>query len=184
MTRRITPILAAAAVALSGCVTQATYNKEVGMYDTERQLNAQLETEIQADQVKIQRLQDRLKVTVEDEILFPEGGWQLNSRGKATLDKMVPALKDMKDHRIEVEGYTDNVPIGGHLRHRFPTNWELSAARAAEVAKYLQKQGIDPGLLTAAGHGEYQPVESNDTAAGRQANRRIEVDLVPVYQKQ
>jgi chemotaxis protein MotB len=183
MTKQIVPILVAALL-LTGCVTRSTYNKEVGMYDTERQLNAQLETEIQADQVKIQRLQDRLKVTVEDEILFPEGGWQLNSRGKAVLDKMLPALQDLKDHRIEVEGYTDNVPIGGHLRHKFPTNWELSAARAAEVAKYLQNKGIDPSLLTAAGHGEYQPVESNDTAQGRQANRRIEVDLVPNYQKQ
>ena len=183
MFTRIIPVLLAT-LALSGCVTQATYNKEVGMYDTERQLNAQLETEIQADQVKIQRLEDRLKVTVEDEILFPEGGWQLNSRGKAVLDKMVPALQDLKNHRIEVEGYTDNVPIGSHLRHRFPSNWELSAARAAEVAKYLQKQGIDPSQLTAAGHGEYQPVASNDTPEGRQANRRIEVDLVPIYDKQ
>lgn len=165
---------------LTGCVSKTTYNKEVGYYETERQLNAQLETEIQADQVKIKRLEDRLRVTVLDELLFPEGGWQVSARGKAVLDKMVPALQSATDHRIEVEGYTDNVPIGHHLKYRFPSNWELSTARASQVAEYLQKKGIDPKRLTAAGHGEYQPVASNDTPEGRQENRRTEIDLLPI----
>jgi len=99
------------------------------------------------------------------------------------LDKIVPALQTASAQRIEVEGYTDNVPIGGHLEHRFPTNWELSAARAVEVVRYLQKKGIDPSRLTAAGHGEYQPVGSNATPAGRQANRRTDIDLMPIYQQ-
>ncbi len=168
---------------LAGCVPKSTYNKEVGYYETERQLNAQLETEIQADQVKIKQLQDRLRVTVLDELLFPEGGWQVSERGKAVLDKMVPALRGATDHRIEVEGYTDNVPIGRHLKHRFPSNWELSTARATEVVKYLQRQGIDPARMTAAGRGEYDPVASNETPEGRQQNRRTEIDLVPIDQQ-
>lgn len=174
-------LLLTSAILFGGCVSQRTYDNEVGLYNTEREINQRLLSEVQADQIEIRRLKDRLRVTMEDELLFPEGGWELTSRGRATLDKLVPALKDINGHRIEVEGYTDNVPIGAHLRHRFPTNWELSAARAAEVVKYLQKQGIDPALLTAAGHGEYQPVESNATAIGRQANRRTDIDLVPIY---
>lgn len=172
------------AALLVGCVAKSTYDKEVGFYNTERQLNAQLETEIQADQVKITRLEDRLRVSVLDELLFPEGGWQVGARGKGVLDKMVPALQSVSaDHRIEVEGYTDNVPIGKHLKHRFASNWELSTARATEVVKYLQQKGIDPSRMTAAGQGEYSPVASNDTPEGRQQNRRTEIDLVPVYQK-
>lgn len=166
---------------LAACVPKSTYDKEVGFYNTERQLNTQLETEINADQIKIKQLQDRLRVTVLDELLFPEGGWQVGARGKAVLDKMVPALQSATEHRIEVEGYTDNVPIGHHLKYRFPSNWELSTARAAQVAEYLQKKGIDPSRLTAAGHGEYEPVASNDTPEGRQQNRRTEIDLVPIY---
>ncbi|MGH8549549.1 MAG: OmpA/MotB family protein [Methylococcales bacterium] len=178
MIRKIAMTLLAAVV-LPGCVMQRTYDRDMA---AERQLNQQLSMEVQADRVKITQLQDRLRVTLVDELLFPEGGWEIHSSGKNVLDKMVPALQSTTTHRIEVEGYTDNVPIGAHLHHRFPSNWELSAARAAEVVKYLQKKGIDPSRLTAAGHGEYQPVGPNTTPEGRQANRRTDIDLVPVLQ--
>ncbi|MFZ4703075.1 MAG: OmpA/MotB family protein [Candidatus Methylumidiphilus sp.] len=177
MKKTAIPLLLAAAVVLPGCVSQKTYNRDMG---AERQINQELMTEVQADTVKIIQLQDRLRVTLVDELLFSEGGWELHSNGKAVLDKIVPALQAATTQRIEVEGYTDNVPIGAHLQHRFPTNWELSAARAAEVVRYLQKKGIDPSRLTAAGHGEYQPVGSNATPAGRQANRRTDIDLMPI----
>lgn len=166
------------ALLISGCVAQKTYDRDVGL---ERQLNQQLLAEVQADQVKISRLEDRLRVTVEDEILYPEGKADLTKEGKSILDKILPALQNATDHRIEVEGYSDDVPIGRHLKKRYKTNWELSAARAAGVVEYLQKQGIDPGRMTAAGHGEYQPVESNTTPEGRAANRRTDIDLVPTY---
>jgi len=177
MKKTAIPLFLAAAVALPGCVSQKTYDRDMG---AERQINQELMTEVQADTVKIIQLQDRLRVTMEDKLLFPEGGWEIHTNGKAVLDKIVPALQAATKNRIEVEGYTDNVPIGAHLQHRFPTNWELSAARAAEVVKYLQKKGIDPSRLTAAGHGEYQPVGSNATPAGRQANRRTDIDLMPI----
>ena len=180
MIRNIAIPLLAAVVVLPGCVSQKTYDRDMG---AERQINQQLSAEVQADTVKIIQLQDRLRVTMEDELLFPEGGWEIHSKGKAVLDKIVPALQAATMQRIEVEGYTDNVPIGGHLEHRIPTNWELSTARAAEVVRYLQKKGIDPSRLTAAGHGEYQPVGSNATPAGRQANRRTDIDLMPIYQQ-
>lgn len=165
---------------LSGCVMQSTYDRDVGY---ERQLNEQLRTEVQADEVKIQQLQDRLRVTMEDELLFPEGGYQISKEGKASIDKIVSTLQSATNHRIEVEGHTDNVPIGKHLAHRFSSNWELSAGRAAEVVKYLQSKGVDPSRMTAAGHGEYQPVASNATAEGKAQNRRIDIDLVPIYKQ-
>jgi chemotaxis protein MotB len=167
-------------LAMSGCVTQSQYDRDMG---AERQLNQQLSAEVQADSVKITQLNDRLRVTMEDELLFPEGGWEIHSKGKSVLDKIVPALQQATNRRVEVEGYTDNVPIGAHLQHRFPTNWELSAARAAEVVKYLQKKGIDPSRLTAAGHGEYQPVASNATPVGKQQNRRTDIDLMPILKQ-
>ncbi len=179
MNRKIAMTLLAACV-LPGCVMQRTYDRDMA---AERQLNQQLTREIQADEAKITQLQDRLRVTLVDKLLFSSGGWEIHSSGQEVLDKIVPALQSTTSHRIEVEGYTDDVPIGKHLKHRFPSNWELSAARAAEVVKYLQKKGIDPSRLTAAGHGEYQPVGPNTTPEGRQANRRTDIDLVPIYQE-
>ena len=174
------PILAVsiAALALSGCVLQRTYDRDIGL---ERQINQQLLSEVNADEVKITRMRDRLRITVKDEIFFPEGVAEVGPRGKTVLDKLVPSLQNVTDHRVEIEGHTDNVPIGAHLRHLYPTNWELSAARAAQVVRYLQAQGIDPGRMTVAGHGEYQPVEPNTTEEGRQANRRTDIDLIPIY---
>lgn len=179
MLRKIT-MTALAAGMLNGCVMQSTYDRDVGY---ERQLNEQLRQEVAADEVKIQQLEDRLRVTMEDELLFPEGGWQISKEGKAAIDKIVSTLQSATKYRIEVEGHTDNVPIGKHLAHRFSSNWELSAGRAAEVVKYLQSKGVDPSRMTAAGHGEYEPVASNATAEGKAENRRIDIDLVPIYKQ-
>lgn len=180
MNKKILFALIPCLVIFQGCVTQKTYDRDIGI---ERDLNQRLSAELSADRVKITQLQDRLKVTLEDELLFPEGGYELHANGKQVLDKLVPALQNANGHRIEAEGNTDDLPIGGHLRHRFPTNWELSTARATEVVKYLQSKGIDPKRLTAAGHGEYLPVTPNTSPAARQANRRTDIDLVPIYQQ-
>jgi len=167
-----------AAVAMFGCVSQKTYDRDIGL---ERQINQQLESEVQSDQVQITRLQDRLRVSVEGQILFGTGSAALHPRGKALLDKLVSTLQSATDNRIEVEGYTDDVPIGKHLKKKYKSNWELSAARAASVVEYLQMKGIDPSRLTAAGHSQYQPTDANTTAAGRAENRRTDIDLVPIH---
>jgi chemotaxis protein MotB len=87
---------------------------------------------------------------------------------------------NVRDQTINIAGHTDNVPIGPELVKQYPTNWELSAARATSVARYLQdKCGIDPHLISATGYGQYQPIESNKTEKGRARNRRIEIVLVP-----
>jgi chemotaxis protein MotB len=148
---------------------------------TYQDLQKKLEKEIQEGQVQIAEMKDRLTVTMVDQILFPSGSAEVGSKGKAVLDKVVDILKDVKDKRIEIDGHTDNVPIVSSLKKRFPTNWELSTARATEVVRYLQETGgIDPRLLSAAGFAEYQPVESNKTEAGRHKNRRIEIVLLPL----
>ena len=169
------PLLAAAvAFALTGCVSQQTF-------DREHDLNTQLQSEVDNDNIKIEKLNDRLRITIEDSILYPSGKAELSADGRKALDKIIPTLKDAdSDHRIEVEGYTDDVPVGKALKSKYKTNWELSSARAASVVEYLQKNGVDPSRLTASGHGQYQPTADNNSVDGRARNRRTDIDLVPV----
>jgi chemotaxis protein MotB len=84
----------------------------------------------------------------------------------------------LQNQRINVEGFTDNVPIGPELRNRFPANWELSTARATDVVRYLVAQGVNPNILSAQGFGDSRPVASNDTAQGRAKNRRVEIVIM------
>jgi chemotaxis protein MotB len=84
----------------------------------------------------------------------------------------------LQNQRINVEGFTDNVPIGPELRNRFPSNWELSAARATGVVRYLVAQGVNPNILSAQGFGDSRPAASNDTAQGRAKNRRVEIVIM------
>jgi chemotaxis protein MotB len=146
---------------------------------TYEDLQKKLEKEIQEGQVQIKEMKDRLTVTMVDQILFASGSAEVGKQGKTVLDKVVTILKDVKDKRIEVDGHTDNVKIVSAIKGRFPTNWELSTARATEVVRYLQQGGIDPHILSATGFGEYQPITSNDTEEGRHKNRRIEIVLLP-----
>ena len=142
-------------------------------------LAASLDSEIKAGRIKLSELQGKLTVRMGERVLFPSGSATISADGKATLRKIADAFASVHDRVIRVEGHTDNVPI--HTE-RFPSNWELSAARAIAVVRYLQERGIDPALLGAAGYGEYQPVASNDTADGRAENRRIEISLAAPLQ--
>ncbi len=137
-------------------------------------LAASLDQEIKAGQVKLSELQGKLTVRMSAKVLFPSGSATISADGKGTLRKVADAFASIHDRIIRVEGHTDNVPI--HTA-RFPSNWELSAARAIAVVRFLQERGIDPTLLGAAGYAEYQPIASNDTQEGRAENRRIEITL-------
>jgi chemotaxis protein MotB len=95
------------------------------------------------------------------------------------LAKVGTILQKTEDRTIEVQGHTDNVPIVGALAKKYPTNWELSAARAVNVARYLQQSGVEPTRLSAAAHSEYRPRSANDSDVGRRKNRRIEILLGP-----
>jgi chemotaxis protein MotB len=148
---------------------------------TYQDLQKKLEKEISEGQIKISEMKNRLTMTMVDKIIFPSGSTEISKEGKTVLDKVISILKDVKDKRIQVEGHTDNVKIVSDLKKRYPTNWELSTARATGVVRYLQEAGgINPNILSATGYGEYQPVASNDTDEGKHANRRIEIVLLPL----
>jgi len=146
---------------------------------TYESLLEKLKSEISQGQVTISELKGRLTVTMVDASLFDPGKAEVKKGGREILGKVASILKDVSDQSIRIEGHTDNVPISRALAQRYPTNWELSAARAINVARFLQDQGIDPGNLSAVACGEWRPVASNDTAEGKAKNRRIEIILMP-----
>ena len=138
-----------------------------------------MKSEVAKGQVTITELKGKLTVNMVEAILFDSGKAEVKSDGLKVLGKVTDVLKNVKDKSIRIEGHTDNIRIKGALAQKYPTNWELSAARAINVARYLQEQGIDPTLLSAAAFGEYKPIASNGTSEGRAKNRRIEIILIP-----
>jgi chemotaxis protein MotB len=157
---------------------EAEMKKMKSTYD---ELLEGMKSEIEKGKITITQLKGKLKVNMLDEILFDSGRTTIKPEGIEVLERVGGILLDVKDRAINVEGHTDNVPIGPELARRYPTNWELSAARATNVARYLQEKiGIDATVLSATGYGEYHPVYSNDTEEGRARNRRIEIVLVPM----
>ncbi len=153
-------------------------NRLKGTYD---QLVGSLKEQINNGQIQITQLAGRLSVNMVDKILFNSGESTVKPEGEKVLQQVGAALKNVQGKSIRVEGHTDNVPIAGSLRDRFPSNWELSTARATAVVRYLEdKARIAPDHLIAAGYGEFRPLASNATPEGRAQNRRIEIVLVPV----
>ncbi len=146
---------------------------------TQNELLSELEQEIADGQIRVERLRGQLRVDVVDEILFDSGEATLKVGGKEVL-KRVASVLATADREIQVQGHTDNVPIRGRLAETFPTNWELSAARAVNVVRFLQDEAaLPPEHLSASGLSEYRPRAENDTPEGRQRNRRIEILLLP-----
>ena len=146
-------------------------------YDT---LVTDLKSEIEQGQVTITKMADRLSVSMVDKILFSSGDADISAQGLKVLERVGNVLKNTEKKVIRVEGHTDNVPISSRLEEKFPTNWELSTARATNVVRFLQdKVGIAPARLEAVGMSEYHPVATNKTLVGRGQNRRIEIALLP-----
>jgi len=144
------------------------------------QLVSSLRAEIRAKDIALERANARVTVAVVDRVLFPSGGAQLTSDGERVIDKIGAALSAVPGRRILIEGHTDDVPIGTELRTRFPSNWELSTARATTVVKRLiEHAGITPDRLQASGRADTDPVAANDTDDGRRLNRRIEIIVLP-----
>lgn len=140
-----------------------------------------MKKEIDQGSIQITQLQNKLSVNLVDKILFNSGQSEVNEQGKQVLKKVANILKKVQNKQIRIEGHTDNQPIGSALKEKYPTNWELSTARANNVARYLQETGgIDPKILIAAGYAEYRPIADNATPEGRSKNRRIEIALVPM----
>ena len=148
--------------------------------DTKKTIETSLKDQIAAQDIEVVEVDDKLKVIFLDKILFDSGSVEINPGGKELLKLMVDSLKENNEQDIVVEGHTDNVPLSAGLRKRFPSNWELSTARASAVVRFFQQEGgIQPKRLEARGYSHYRPVAPNDTEKGRRQNRRIEIILAP-----
>jgi chemotaxis protein MotB len=142
-------------------------------------LVSDLESEVSAGQIQIEQLREGLRLNLSQDILFRSGAVDLDPRGADVLRKVAGRL-DRTDHRVEVQGHSDDVPLSPRLAARWGSNWELAAARASSVVRLFEAEKIDPGRLTAVSYGEHAPVASNDTPEGRARNRRIEIRLIPI----
>lgn len=144
-------------------------------------LLASLQDEIEQGKVRITELKEQLTVSFVETLFFRSGSAKLTGEGRATLDRVADALRHMGDKQISVEGHADSKPIGPNLKDKYASNWELSAARAVRVARYLaEKAELPPDRLSATGYSNYRPAGPNDTKDERAKNRRIEILLTPM----
>jgi chemotaxis protein MotB len=151
--------------------------------DSFTRMQEAMKAELNSKQVALKELEGKLTLTMVESILFDSGKADVKNEGVETLQKVADVLKKTTDQEIIVAGFTDNVQIGGRLAKIYPTNWELSAARAISVVKILMADGVDPKVISAAGYGEFRPVADNDTPEGRAKNRRMEIILMPKRNK-
>lgn len=142
-----------------------------GTYDG---LVGDLQAEVTAGQIEIERLSSGLNLNLNQDVLFGNASANVSAEGAAVLAKLAARLSRMS-YQVEIIGHTDNVPIGV----RYPSNWELAGARASSVVRLLAASGVDPARMSAVSRGEFDPIASNETAEGRASNRRIEIRLTP-----
>jgi chemotaxis protein MotB len=134
----------------------------------------QMRRALESKDVTISELQGKLTVNILDRIMFDSGEAQLKPEGQEVLRKIAAVLAHYPNRQIHVIGHTDNVPIRASSRSKYPSNWELSTARATAAVRFLSEQaGVDPRRLGAVGYGEFHPIADNGTPDGRAKNRRI-----------
>ena len=142
-------------------------------------LTEKLQSLIDAGDLEVYMRRGLIMIGLPSQVLFPSGKAELTPRGQKALEKIAGVLAEMQDRRLQVVGHTDNEAIGEKLKKEFADNWELSTTRALTVTRFLIEKGVKPDNLSAAGHGEFDPVASNKTDKGKRKNRRIELVLVP-----
>jgi chemotaxis protein MotB len=143
------------------------------------QMSQQLQEAIQDNVVTLQQDAGQLRIRVGGHVLFNPGATVLRPDGRQTLDRIATVLQNYPGYEIQVEGHTDNDPVTNPDRKCWPTNWELSALRAASTVRYLETQNITSERLFLNGFSYYRPLASNDTEQGRAQNRRIEITIHP-----
>jgi chemotaxis protein MotB len=169
-------------LALPGCVSKQRY-QESQQRNTEleqeyQQLNQQMAAELGSKDMQISRLQNAIKLSINSQLLFPSGKWDMSESAKQSIAKVAAILAPHQTTKIVVNGYTDNTPIGpGLMKEGVTSNLVLSQKRADTVVQYMIAQGVKPALISAQGFGDANPVASNDTAEGRAQNRRVELTL-------
>ena len=170
-TRCTTGLVLASAVFLAGCVSQKEHDALQAKYDSAQASNRQLQTEVG-------RLRGAIRYTVNSDLLFPPGSWEMSADGKDIIAKMASQLAPTQQNRIVVNGYTDDAPVGARLqRQGITSNQILSEKRAENVMKFLISRGVNPELVSSRGFGEQNPIAPNNTAHGRAQNRRVELTL-------
>jgi chemotaxis protein MotB len=148
-----------------------------GTYD---KLQEKMKEEIAHGDIQLTQSGGKLRVGLVDKILFESGEASVSKRGEGVLARVGQVLASIDDRQIQVSGHTDTTPISDKLKGQFPTNWELSTARATNVVRFLsEKASVPAARLVASGYGEFEPIASNKSPAGRARNRRIEILLTP-----
>lgn len=143
------------------------------------QLVNALESEIERGEITISNLEGKLSVNLLSQILFDSGKTDIREEGKKLLKNLGDVISKSPDRALSIEGHTDDVQISSRLKDLYPSNWELSTARATSIVHYLQDEvGISGDRLSATGFGEYRPVADNSTPEGKAQNRRIQINLV------
>jgi len=159
-------------------VAELEQEKEAAL-QTRQSLEDQMRAALESKDVTISRLQGKLTVSILDRVLFDSGEARIKPDGEAVLRKVATILNQHTNLQVHVIGHTDNVPIRPAARDRFPSNWELSTARATAAVRFLTEQcGVDPRRLGAVGYGEFRPVADNATPEGRARNRRIAITIL------
>lgn len=131
----------------------------------------------ESEEVNVQVIKGVVYISLADNMLYKSGSYEIGERAGETLSKIAKIITDYKEYDVLVEGNTDNVPIS---QKNIRNNWDLSTLRASSVVQALQNDyGVDPKRLTAAGRGEYNPIADNNTAVGRQRNRRTQIIITP-----
>ncbi len=159
---------------------QAKEEELAKLQGTYQELEAKMKEEIAKGDVRLSQTGGRIKVDLVDKILFEVGDASVSERGAEVLSRVGAVLANVAEKKIQVSGHTDDLPISERLRDRYPTNWELAAARASNVVRFLEEKANVPGRrLVAAAYGPWEPISSNRSASGRARNRRIEIILTP-----
>lgn len=175
---------------LTACASKSAYNEAVARGDSLAVLNAQLQaeydslqslfaSETEAAALDFELLRDGIEIELPSDLLFRSGSLEVDTDQGEFGPKFVEYLKG-NDYLVFVTGYTDSQNPIGNLAQRYPTNWELSSARAALAVRYLASEGIADERLWATGRAANDPVATNDTPEGREQNRRLRVILRPI----
>src|SRR3954463_7655714 len=161
-------------------LSQSEYDRLLSDKQQLQQQNAALSQQVAAERAQVTRLQGAIKYTVNSDLLFAPGSWEMRPDGKQVIARMATKLAPTQQNKLVVNGYTDNAPIGPRLQQQGVTSNEvLSQKRAENVMEYMISQGLKPDLVSAHGFGDNDPVASNDTSKGRAQNRRVELGLAP-----
>jgi chemotaxis protein MotB len=179
-------VLLLSAFALTGCMVpkddlDAAQAQNAQLTTQNQQLQTQVQTltaQVADDHTQICRLMGAIKYTVNSDLLFPSGSYTMSAAGQTIIGRLASQLAQFQQHHLVVDGYTDNQAIGSQLRRQgIDSNEALSQKRADAVMAYLVAQGVSQDMVSAKGYGDTNPVASNDTAAGRAQNRRVELHL-------